>query len=158
MKFTVLTLFPEIFPGTLGHGLAGKALGKKWHLDVVNPRDYATDAHKTVDDTPYGGGAGMVLKPDVLGKCIDEVLAKSDVKPLMLYPSPRGKAFTQRFIPAYLEAEHVLFLCGRYEGVDQRVLDHYGFVEVSLGDFILNGGEIAASAMIEACIRLVSGV
>ncbi len=159
----VLTLFPEMFPGTLGHSLAGKALEKGiWSLKTLQIRDFATDKHKTVDDKPFGGGTGMVMKPDVLDAAIEHAKTllpptTNHQPPTIIYPSPRGIPITQPLIEK-LKEEQMIFLCGRFEGIDQRVIDHHNMLEVSLGDFILSGGEIAAMAIIDACVRLLPGV
>ncbi len=152
---TVLTLFPEMFPGPLGFSLAGKALEEgKWKLDTVQIRDFAKSKHKTVDDTPYGGGAGMVMRPDVVAEVIDSLSGA----PKLYYMSPRGEVLTQRKTTEILSYDHIAILCARFEGVDQRVLDEYGIEELSVGDYILSGGEIAAFCVIDACIRQHSGV
>lgn len=148
-----------MFPGPIGQSLAGQALEKNiWSLDVINIRDYGLTKHKNIDDEPYGGGNGMVMRPDVLSNAIEDVLTQSEHKPAMFYPSPRGEVFTQSMASKLSNLPHILFLCGRFEGVDQRLLDYYRFEELSLGDFILSGGEIAATAMIDACLRLQTGV
>ncbi len=153
----VLTLFPEMFPGTLGHSLAGKALEKGlWSLEAINIRDFATDKHKTVDQSPYGGGTGMVLKPDVVHAAIEHAKAKLPAATLV-YTSPRGKPFNQKMATQLLTGD-LIILCGRFEGVDQRVIDHHRMLEISLGDFVLSGGEIAAQAILDACVRLIPGV
>ncbi len=151
---TVLTLFPEMFPGVLGHALTGKALGAQWQLHTCNIRDFATNKHQNVDDRPFGGGAGMVLRPDVVGPAIEaqEGVAR------WIYLSPRGRVLNQALVDELAGCPHVGLLCGRYEGVDARVIDHYRMEEVSLGDFILSGGESAAQALIEACVRTLPGV
>ena len=162
----VLTLFPEMFPSTLGHSLAGKALEKGiWSLQTVQIRDFATDKHKTVDAKSFGGGTGMVMKPDVIDAAVEH--AKTLLPPLshkpqassptIIYPSPRGIPITQPLIEK-LKNEQLIVVCGRFEGVDQRVIDHHNMLEVSLGDFILSGGEIVAMAIIDACVRLLDGV
>jgi tRNA (guanine37-N1)-methyltransferase len=154
---TILTLFPELFPGPLGASIIGRALQQGvWRLDMLNIRDFAKDKHQTVDDTPYGGGAGMVMKPEVLGAAFEQAkLQTPDSK--LLYMSPRGKPLTQPAVREF-SAQSLIILCGRYEGVDQRVLDYYSVEEVSMGDYVLAGGEIAAMVLIEACVRLVPGV
>lgn len=152
---TVLTLFPEMFPGYLGLALSGKALEKGlWHLRAINFRDYTSDVHKTVDDTPFGGGAGMVMKPDILAKTIEA--AKPHGR--LIYLSPRGKPLTQKLVQELALEPSLTLLCGRYEGVDQRVLDAYNIEEISIGDFVLSGGEAAAMILIDACVRLIPGV
>ncbi len=155
LEIKILTLFPEMFPGPLGHSLAGKALEEgKWSLDVTNIRDFAEDRHATVDDIPYGGGAGMVMKPDIVAKAIDSV---QDRRPL-LYMSPRGTLFNQKKSKELIEAGGFTIICGRYEGLDQRVINEYNIEEISIGDFILSGGEIAALSVIDTCIRQIDGV
>ncbi len=155
MKFNLLTLFPDMFPGFLGHSLAGKALERgDWSYEAVNIRDFAQGVHKTVDDTPYGGGAGMVMRADVIEKAVLS-LPKPGRK---FYLSPRGRVFNQRLAEKLSATPEITMLCGRYEGVDQRVLDAYEFEEISVGDFVLSGGEPAALLMMDACIRLLPGV
>jgi tRNA (guanine37-N1)-methyltransferase len=152
---TVLTLFPEMFPGPLGHSLAGKAReAGLWRLELVSPRDFATDRHRTVDDAPFGGGAGMVMRPDVVAAALDSL---ADGRP-RLYLTPRGRPLTQARVQALAEAGGVVVLCGRFEGVDERVVEARGLEEVSLGDIVLSGGEPAAIALIDACVRLLPGV
>ena len=152
---TVLTLFPEMFPGPLGLALSGKARDKGlWSLRAVNIRDFATDAHKTVDDTPFGGGAGMVMKPDVLGHAIEATKPHAR----LIYLSPRGKTLTQERVERLSREPSLTLLCGRYEGVDQRVLDAYAIEEISVGDYVLSGGEAAAMILVDACVRLLPGV
>jgi tRNA (guanine37-N1)-methyltransferase len=156
-RASVLTIFPEMFPGALGMSLAGKALaaGTTWSLDVVDIRAHATDKHRTVDDTPAGGGPGMVMKADVLARAIDA--AEAGPRPRLLM-SPRGKPLTQARVEELAGGPGVLLLCGRFEGVDQRLIEGRQLEEVSLGDYVLSGGEIAAMALIDACVRLRPGV
>ncbi len=152
---TILTLFPDMFPGSLGHSLAGKALGDGlWSLDARDIRASATDRHRTVDDHPAGGGAGMVLKPDILAAAID---AAPHVGPRLLM-SPRGIPLTQAFVRELAAGPGFLLVCGRFEGIDERVIEKRGLIEVSLGDFVLSGGEPAALALLDAVIRLLPGV
>ena len=152
---TILTLFPEMFPGSLGHSLAGKALNDGlWSLDARDIRALATDRHRTVDDHPAGGGAGMVLKPDILAAAID---AAPHVGPRLLM-SPRGLPLTQSFVRELSQAPGCLIVCGRFEGIDERVIERRSLIEVSLGDFVLSGGEPAALALLDAVIRLLPGV
>ncbi|MCF3932330.1 tRNA (guanosine(37)-N1)-methyltransferase TrmD [Acuticoccus sp. M5D2P5] len=152
---TILTLYPEMFPGPLGAALAGRALRDgRWSLDAVDIRDYATDRHRSVDDTPAGGGPGMVMRPDVLAAAID---GAGGAGPRLLM-SPRGRPFTQTDAQSLAQGDGVTIVCGRFEGVDERVIEARGLVEVSLGDFILSGGEIAALAMLDAVVRLLPGV
>lgn len=159
MKFTVLTLFPEMFPGPLGASLPGKALKEGlWGLNVLDIRAFASDKHASVDDTPYGGGAGMVMRPDVVDAAIRGAETKSGKAPRKIYLSPRGRPLDQALVKDLAAAGSVLLLCGRYEGVDERVIEAQGLEEVSLGDFVLAGGELAAMALMEACVRLLPGV
>jgi tRNA (guanine37-N1)-methyltransferase len=155
-RVSVLTIFPEMFPGPLGLSLAGKALASgAWSLDAVDIRSFATDKHRTVDDTPAGGGPGMVMKADVLGRAIDAVA--TDARPRLLM-SPRGASLTQSRIEALTGDAGVVLVCGRFEGIDERVIAARGLEEVSVGDYVLSGGEIAAMALIDACVRLLPGV
>ena len=152
----IFTLYPEFFPGPLGKGLYGKALAKKiWKLETVNIRDYATDKHKTVDDTTYGGGSGMLIKPDVLANSLDKNL---NSKEKIIYLSPKGKLFNQKLAKELSNERTVNLICGHFEGVDQRVLESRNIEEVSIGDFVLSGGESAAFVMLDAIIRLLPGV
>jgi tRNA (guanine37-N1)-methyltransferase len=159
-RASVLTIFPEMFPGPLGVSLAGKALASKlWSLDTIDIRAHATDKHRTVDDTPAGGGPGMVMKADVLARAIDALPAdKSDSLRPRLLMSPRGAALTQRRVRQLAEGPGVVILCGRFEGVDERLIAARELEEVSLGDFVLSGGEPAAIAVLDACVRLIPGV
>ena len=153
---TILTLFPEMFPGTLGHSLAGRALDNGvWSLITKQIREFATDKHKTVDDAPLGGGHGLILKPDVVSAALDDV-AKAPGR--RLYMSPRGVPLSQELVRDLAQDEGVVIVCGRYEGLDQRVIDHHQLMEVSVGDYILSGGELAAQILLDAVIRLLPGV
>ena len=155
-RSTVLTIFPEMFPGPLGVSLAGKALAAGlWSLEPVDIRAHATDKHRTVDDTPAGGGPGMVMKADVLARAIDAV--GNDGRPRLLM-SPRGAPLTQARVAALANGDGVVLVCGRFEGVDERLIQGRGLEEVSVGDYVLSGGEIAALALIDACVRLIPGV
>ena len=155
-RASVLTIFPDMFPGPLGASLAGKARDKGiWSLDPVDLRDYATDKHRTVDDTPAGGGPGMVMKPDVIARAIDAVAA--DARPRLLM-SPRGTPLTQARVAALAQGPGVVLLCGRFEGVDERVIAGRGLEEVLIGDYVLAGGELAAMVLVDACVRLLPGV
>ena len=157
-RTTVLTLYPDMFPGTLGLALAGKALTQNiWSLDTIQIRDFATDKHRSVDDTPAGGGAGMVLRADVLAKVIDHASPETDTRPRLLM-SPRGKPLCQEDVRNFASGEGVVIVCGRFEGVDQRVIDSRNLIEVSIGDYVLSGGEVAAQVMLDAIIRLLPGV
>lgn len=155
MKINVLTLYPEMFPGFLGYSLAGKALAEgKCELNVVNIRDFATDKYKSVDDTPFGGGAGMVMKPSVLDAAIKAVYKKGDI----YYLSPRGMVFTQKTAHTFAKEEEMTFLCGRFEGIDERIIEKWNIKEISIGDFVLSGGEPALLTMLDAVIRLLPNV
>ena len=152
----IATLFPEMFPGPLALSLAGRALKRDiWRLEVADIRDYAPDRHRTVDDTPFGGGVGMVMRPDVVDACLRDLHAPGTP---LIYLSPRGRLFDQALARDLARGAGVTLLCGRYEGVDQRVLDAHNATEVSVGDYILMGGELAALMMMECCIRLLDGV
>ena len=154
-RASVLTLFPDMFPGPLGQSLAGRALqAGLWSLDVTNIRDFATDRHRTVDDTPFGGGAGMVMRPDVVDAAVASV---SDGRPVV-YLTPRGRRFTQADARRFAAGPGVILLCGRYEGVDQRVIEARGMEEYSIGDYVLSGGELAALVLLDAIVRLLPGV
>lgn len=152
----VLTLFPGMFPGPLGFSLAGRALERgDWRLETVDIRDFARDNHRSVDDSPFGGGAGMVMRPDVVGAALADVGAQAD---RVVYLSPRGRLLTQSVVAGLARAGTVALLCGRYEGVDQRALDASGAEEISVGDYVLSGGETAALCLIDAVVRLLPGV
>jgi tRNA (guanine37-N1)-methyltransferase len=157
-RATILTLYPEMFPGALGMSLAGRAMeAGAWSLKTLHIRDFATDRHRTVDDTPAGGGAGMVMRADVLARAIDHASPSGDPRPRLLM-SPRGKPLTQATVRDLAAGPGAVILCGRFEGVDQRVIDSRGLEEVSVGDFILSGGEPAALALLDAVVRLLPGV
>jgi tRNA (guanine37-N1)-methyltransferase len=159
-RATILTLFPEMFPGPLGVSLAGKALASGlWALEARDIRDSATDRHRSVDDTPAGGGPGMVLRADVLAAAIDGANGAADGSPRpKLLMSPRGRPLTQSRVQALAAGPGALIVCGRFEGIDQRVIEARQLEEVSIGDYVLSGGEIAAMALIDACVRLLPGV
>jgi tRNA (guanine37-N1)-methyltransferase len=155
-RATVLTIFPEMFPGPLGRSIAGKALEKSlWSLEAIDIRDFALDKHRMVDDTPAGGGPGMVMRPDVVARAIDA--AGNDTRPRMLM-SPRGKPLTQARVAALAQGPGAVIVCGRFEGVDERVIDGRRLEEISIGDYLLSGGEIATLVVIDACVRLLPGV
>ena len=155
---TILTLYPEMFPGPLGHSIAGRAKDEgKWSIETLQIRDFATDKHHTVDDTPAGGGAGMVMKANVLGAAVDEALERQPDAPLLAM-SPRGKPLTQARVRSLSTGPGVTILCGRFEGFDERIFEARPVEEVSIGDYILSGGEIGALALLDACIRLLPGV
>ena len=152
----VFTLYPEVFPGPLSKGLYGKALSKNlWKLNIVNIREAAEDKHKTVDDTPYGGGSGMLLKADVLAKSLDQNKNEGEK---IIYLSPKGKKFNQNYAKELANEKSVSFICGHFEGVDERVLSTRSIEEISIGDYILSGGETAAFVVIDSVLRLLPGI
>ena len=152
----VFTLYPDCFPGPLDKGLYGKAMEKKiWDLKIVDIREYASDKHKTVDDTPYGGGSGMLLKPDVVAKSLDANIKNGEK---IFYLSPRGKVFNQNIAKEISKENKVNLICGHFEGIDQRVLDNREIEEISIGDFVLSGGETASYVFLDAILRLIPGV
>ncbi|WP_041405218.1 tRNA (guanosine(37)-N1)-methyltransferase TrmD [Rickettsia canadensis] len=155
---TILTIFPKMFPGTLGYSLAGQALHKNiWSYDIINIRDFGLTKHKNIDDAAYGGGDGLIMRPDVLGNSIDHALSlNSNAK--IYYPSPRGRVFTQSFAKEMIKTKNIIFLCGRYEGIDERVIQEYSIMEISVGDYILSGGEIPTLTILDCLIRLLPGV
>jgi tRNA (guanine37-N1)-methyltransferase len=168
MHFNIITIFPEMFPGTLGGGVVGRALESgTWSYDAINPRDFATDNYGSVDDAQFGGGAGMVMRPDILAAAIDSVQSAEcrvqRKKSPIIYFSPRGKVWNQQMAREFannctLNFEHCTLICGRYEGIDQRVIDEYEIMEISIGDYILSGGEIAAQVFIDSIVRLLDNV
>jgi len=161
MTFTaqILTLYPEMFPGPLGHSLAGRALADGlWRLETLDIRDFAYDKHASVDDTPAGGGPGMVMRPDVAARAVDAARETAEPDWPLVYPSPRGPRFDQAAARRWASAGGVTILCGRFEGLDERVIEARALEEISLGDFVLSGGEPAAIAMLDAAIRLLPGV
>jgi tRNA (guanine37-N1)-methyltransferase len=155
---TILTLYPEMFPGPLGISLAGRALAEgRWSIDPVQIRDYATDKHRSVDDTPAGGGAGMVMRADVLARAVDGAVARQPNAPLLAM-TPRGAPLTQARVRALASGPGITILCGRFEGIDERLFEGRRIEEVSIGDYVLSGGEMAALVVLDACIRLLPGV
>ena len=155
-KVNIFTLYPEFFPGPLDKGIYGKALQKKiWDLNIVNIRDFAEDKHKTVDDAPYGGGSGMVMRPDVIDKSFDNNLKKDEK---IYYLSPRGKLLNQEIAKKISKEKFLNILCGHFEGVDQRVLDNRNIEEISIGDYIISGGETASYIVLDSVLRLIPGV
>lgn len=157
-RASVLSLYPQMFPGHLGESLAGRALERgDWELETVLIRDFATDRHRSVDDTPAGGGAGMVLRPDVLAAAIDHASPPDDARPRLLM-SPRGRPLTQARVRELAFGPGAVIVCGRFEGIDQRVIDARGLEEVSVGDYVLSGGEPAALTLLDAVVRLLPGV
>ncbi len=157
MHFNILTIFPEMFPGTLSGGVVGRALDKKiWSMDVINIRDFAINNYGSVDDEQFGGGAGMVMRPEPLGDALDSVKKRGKI----IYFSPRGQVLNQKLVREFVadpDATYTL-VCGRYEGIDQRILDEYDITEISVGDYILSGGEIAAQVFVDSCVRLLDNV
>lgn len=155
MHFNILTIFPEMFPGTLSSGVVGRALDKGiWSYNAINIRDFAINNYGSVDDEQFGGGAGMVMRPDVVGNAIDSVKEKGKI----IFFSPRGRVLNQKLVHEYAKCKTVTLLCGRYEGLDQRVIDEYDIEEVSIGDYVLSGGEVAAQVFIDSCVRLLDNV
>ncbi len=158
LNIKIFSLYPDMFPGPLGMGLYKKAINKKiFSLDIINIRDYAKDKHKTVDDTPYGGGNGMIIKPDVVADALDKNIKKKQ-KSKTIYLSPRGKQFDQKIAKKFSKLNHLNVICGHFEGIDQRLLDTRNIEEISLGDYILSGGETASFVFLDAIIRLLPGV
>ena len=152
----IFTLYPEFYPGFLNKGLYGKALSKNiWDLEIVNIRDFANDKHKTVDDTPYGGGSGMLIRPDVLANSLDKKI-KSTEK--IIYLSPKGKLFNQNMARKLSKEKTINLICGHFEGVDQRLIESRGIEEISIGDFILSGGESASFIVLDSILRLIPGI
>lgn len=157
-RASVLTIFPDMFPGPLGLSLAGRALAQGgWALETVDPRDHATDRHRSVDDTPAGGGPGMVMRVDVLARAVDAAAPEGDTRPRLLM-TPRGTPLTQKRVRELSAGEGVVIVCGRFEGVDDRLVAARGLEEVSVGDVVLSGGEIGALVLLDACVRLLPGV
>lgn len=157
MHFNIITLFPEIFPGVNGVGVVGRALNKGlWSYDLINPRDFTDDAHRTVDDAAFGGIDGQVMMAEPIARAIDKLGTKQKI----IYFSPRGKLLNQKIVreTASLSSQSLTLICGRYEGLDQRLIDEYGIEEISIGDYILSGGELAAQVFIDSCVRLCDNV
>ncbi|WP_341763815.1 tRNA (guanosine(37)-N1)-methyltransferase TrmD [Candidatus Tisiphia endosymbiont of Beris chalybata] len=155
---SILTIFPDMFPGPLQYSLAGQALRNGiWDYEIINIRNFGLTKHKKVDDEAYGGGNGLIMRPDVGGNCIEHVLStQKDVQ--IYYPSPRGKLFTQAMAHEIIKKSEIIILCGRFEGIDERLIEEYNIVEISIGDYILSGGEIAALAILDCLIRLLPNV
>lgn len=157
MIFKIFTLFPEMFESYLTSSILGKAKDKGlWDYKVINIRDYSKEKHKKVDDTPFGGGCGMIIEPDAIANAIDENCDLNDTK--FYYMSPRGEVFSQKKVNEILGYNNVAIVCGRYEGIDQRVIDEYNMEEISIGDFVLTGGELPALAVVDCCVRCIKGV
>lgn len=162
INFKIFTIFPELFPQILAKSITGEALNKNlWKLDIINIRDYGFDARKTVDDAPFGGGAGMVFRPDVLHNALEKNILQNPQnlkKPKIIYLSPRGKVFNQKMAQELSQESEINIICGRYEGIDQRIIDIFDVEEISIGDYVLSGGEIASYVVIDAILRNVKGV
>ncbi len=160
MKFKVFTIFPQLFPGPLATSVTGSGLKNNlWQIETINIRDYAIDARKTVDDSPYGGGAGMILKPDIIASAIAaNIDFDSKQKTKIIYLSPKGELFNQKIAKSLSKESEVALICGRFEGIDQRIIEKYQMQEISIGDYVLSGGELAAYVVIDAVIRNIAGV
>lgn len=158
LRVKILTIFPEIFPGSLGISLAGNALKKSlWSLEIINIKDFGRTIHKKVDDETFGGGSGLLMKPDVLGDALD--FAKKDMdNPKIIYPSPRGKSYSQKTATEISEDKEIIILCGRFEGIDERIIDEYNVTQICIGDYVLSGGELAAMTILDSAIRMIPGV
>ena len=159
LEIKILTAYPEIFPGTLGYSILGKALDeKKWSLDIVNLHDFGIDERKNIDDEPFGGGPGMVIRPDVVENALLSIDYPKDLKRQLIYLTPSGKPLKQSNLAGFIEFNQLIILCGRFEGVDERAIKILNFMELSIGDYVLAGGEIASQVLVEGCIRLLPGV
>jgi|TARA_Y100000758_G_scaffold168676_1_gene119861 tRNA (guanine37-N1)-methyltransferase len=159
LEIKILTAYPTIFPGTLGHSILGKALEeKKWSLDIVNLHDFGIDERKSIDDEPFGGGPGMVIRPDVVENALLSIDNPKDLKRQLIYLTPSGKPLKQSNLAEFIEFNQLIILCGRFEGVDERAIKILNFMELSIGDYVLAGGEIASQVLVEGCIRLLPGV
>ena len=159
LEIIILTAYPEIFPGTLGHSILGKALEeKKWSLDIVNMHDFGIDERKNIDDEPFGGGPGMVIRADVVENALLSIDYPKDLKRQLIYLTPSGKPLKQSNLLEFIEFNQLIILCGRFEGVDERAIKILNFMELSIGDYVLVGGEIASQVLVEGCIRLLPGV
>jgi len=159
LEIKILTAYPEIFPGTLGHSILGKALKeKKWSLDIVNLHEFGIDERKNIDDEPFGGGPGMVIRPDVVESALLSIDNSKNIKRQLIYLTPSGKPLKQSNLTELIEFNQLIILCGRFEGVDERAIQILNFMELSIGDYVLAGGEIASQVLVEGCIRLLPGV
>mgnify|MGYP001240948665 CR=1 FL=1 len=155
----IITAYTEIFPGALGYSIIGKALKEnKWKLETINLHDFGFDDRKSIDDSPFGGGPGMVIRPDVVEKAVMNVTNNLEVKMPLVYMTPSGKSLKQYDLVNFSKKKGIIILCGRFEGVDSRVIDSFGFEQISIGDFVLTGGEVAAQVLVEGCVRLLPGV
>ena len=159
LDIKILTAYPSMFPGTLAHSLVGAALRKKiWNLEIVELHDFAVDDRRSIDDIPFGGGPGMIIRPDVIEKALLSIKIEKSLKRKLIYLSPSGKPLKQSDFDEFIEFNQLIILCGRFEGIDQRAIEALSFHEISIGDYILSGGEIAAQVLVEGCIRLLPGV
>ncbi len=159
IEIKIITAYPDIFPGTLGHSLIGKALKEqKWSLEIIDLHNFGYDERKKIDDEPFGGGPGMVLRPDVVEKALASIKYKENMRREFIYMSPSGKPLKQLNLAEFSQYHQLVILCGRFEGVDQRAINALNFIEISIGDYVLVGGEIAAQVLVEGCIRLLPGV
>lgn len=155
---SIITLFPEMFPGSLNYSLAGKALRSNiWSYDIIDIRDFGLTKHKNVDAEAYGGGNGLIMRPDVIGPALDKALSRN-LGVTIYYPSPRGKLFDQEFAHKVSKQKEIIILCGRFEGIDERIIEEYNAEQISIGDYILSGGEVAANVILDSIIRLLPGV
>ena len=158
-KAKIITIYPEMFPGVLGHSIIGKALKDNiWSLDTINLHDFGYDERKSVDDSPFGGGPGMIIRPDVVEKAVMSIIENMHIKIPLVYMTPSGKPLKQKDIVNFSKQKGIIILCGRFEGVDTRVIDSLGFEQISIGDYVLSGGEVAAQVLVEGCVRLLPGV
>ena len=158
-KAKIITIYPEMFPGVLGHSIIGKALKDNiWSLDTINLHDFGYDERKSVDDSPFGGGPGMIIRPDVVEKAVMSVIENVNIKIPLVYMTPSGKPLKQKDIVNFSKQKGIIILCGRFEGVDTRVIHNLGFEQISIGDYVLSGGEVAAQVLVEGCVRLLPGV
>ena len=156
MKFKILTLFPEMYPGPLSHSIIGKALKKKiFQIETINIRDFSTNKSKTVDEKPFGGGAGMIIKPDVLQNALDYAKKGFKKNCKIFFLSPSGQKINQNFVNNLKECKEIIFICGKYEGIDQRFIEYNNILEISIGDYVVSGGELASFILIDACVRLI---
>ena len=159
LNIKILTAYPQIFPGSLSHSVIGKALDeKKFILDVINLHDFGLDDRKSIDDEPFGGGPGMVIRPDIVEKALNSIKSDSSLNSIKIYLSASGATLNQKKLGFLAKLDQIILLCGRFEGVDQRAIDFLGFEEISIGDYVIVGGEIAAQVLVEGCIRLIPGV
>ena len=159
IKFKIITAYPEMFPGVLGHSIIGNALKeKKWSLEIVDLHKFGIGKRKNIDDTPFGGGPGMIIRPDVVEKALYSIIKNSKAKKDLIYMSPSGVPLQQKNLEILSKKQEIIILCGRFEGVDKRAIEILGFKEISIGDYILSGGEVASQVLVEGCIRLLPGV